>query len=276
MAGMGLLGKRVVFGALTAVLALGLCACQGGTNENGAPAEAPTASSEEKAAQFADFQELMASQADTFTYDYRETYKNDRGMWTEEGVSSFSAACDDTGDVARQHMTYLSDDSLLAGIEQFLEGEKVIEVNEDVTSDVSLEYADAAVAMDKEALCPAGPVAVSATVTTAFSASSARVTVSTVPATVTEASGAVTVTEAATAVSSTVTSALAMTMTALTSAFSPNVTVAPSASGTTTRPVASFAPLTVTLTGATTMIRPSTSSDSSVSSSMYIATSSSL
>ncbi len=159
---MGLLGKRVVFGALTAVLALGLCACQGGTNESGAPAEAPTASSEEKAAQFADFQELMASQADTFTYDYRETYKNDRGMWTEEGVSSFSAACDDTGDVARQHMTYLSDDSLLAGIEQFLEGEKVIEVNEDVTSDVSLEYADAAVAMGKEALCPAGPVAFSA------------------------------------------------------------------------------------------------------------------
>lgn len=52
---MGLLGKRVVFGALTAVLALGLCACQGGTNESGAPAEAPTASSEEKAAQFADF-----------------------------------------------------------------------------------------------------------------------------------------------------------------------------------------------------------------------------
>ncbi|MEC4295228.1 hypothetical protein VJ920_07885 [Adlercreutzia sp. R22] len=159
---MGLLGKRVAFGALAAVLALGLCACKGGSDQNGAPAEAPAASSEDKAAQFADFQELMSSQADNYTYDYRETYTLDNGSWTEESVSSLTVACDDAGDVSYQHVTYLPEDSVLAGLEQYFVGEKVIEVNGEIVTDVSIEYADDLVEMDMAEFCPAGKVEYSA------------------------------------------------------------------------------------------------------------------
>lgn len=119
-------------------------------------------SSAEREERFAEFWELMESQPDSFAYDYRETYTFERGLWIEEGVSSYTAACDDEGDVDLQHITYAAEDSYLAGMEHFFIGDKVIEVNGDSATDVTLEYEGDLVSLDKTALCLAGAVELSA------------------------------------------------------------------------------------------------------------------